>query len=155
MTKIKIENNFVACSNPKNYTIGIFQRVTIKTTSSNAVLSIGNNVGISGCTISCGKSIKIGNNVLIGSGVLITDNDAHAINYKYRSHNARVRHGSIIIDDDDFISARSIILKGIKIGFGSVIGAGSVVTSNVDAYSICAGNPAKKIGDVRDDRYNE
>lgn len=53
--------------------------------------------------------------------------------------------GSIIIEDDVWIGARSIILSGVRIGKGAVIGAGSVVTKDVDPYSIVAGNPAKLI----------
>ena len=59
----------------------------------------------------------------------------------------------ILIEDDAFIGARSIILKGVTIGKGSIIGAGAVVTRNVPEYSIVAGNPAKVIGDVRNEKY--
>lgn len=53
---------------------------------------------------------------------------------------------SLVIDDDVWIGARVIILKGCtKIGRGSVIGAGSVVTHDVPPYSVVAGNPAKII----------
>lgn len=51
----------------------------------------------------------------------------------------------VVIGDDVWIGAKVIILPGVHIGKGSVIGAGSVVTHNVDAYTIVAGNPAKAI----------
>jgi acetyltransferase-like isoleucine patch superfamily enzyme len=152
-SKIEIGGKFVACSNPKYNTIGVFQRVMLKTTSAAAVIKIGNNVGVSGATISSSISIQIGNNVLIGSGALITDNDAHALNPELRNNPEFIIHKPIVIEDNCFIGARAIILKGVNIGTCSVVGAGSVVTKNVEPYSIVAGNPAKKIGDVRGENY--
>lgn len=152
-SSIKIGVNFVACSNPKNNTIGVFQKVIIKTCTPYAIIQIGNYVGISGATISSTSAITIGNNVLIGSGVLIMDSDAHSVNPKFRKDNCRIMTLPVVIEDDVFIGARSIILKGVTIGQGALIGAGSVVSKNVDAFAIVAGNPAKKIGDVRDEKY--
>jgi len=152
-SSIKIGTNFVACSNPKNNTIGVFQKVIIKTCSPKAVIQIGNHVGISGATISSNSTITIGNNVLIGSGVLITDSDAHSINPKFRNDKSKIMSSPIVIEDDVFIGARSIVLKGITIGRGALIGAGSVVSQDIEAFAIVAGNPAKKIGDVRDEKY--
>lgn len=152
-SSIKIGTNFVACSNPKNNTIGVFQKVIIKTCSPKAVIQIGNHVGISGATISSNSTITIGNNVLIGSGVLITDSDAHSINPKFRNDKSKIMSSPIVIEDDVFIGARSIVLKGITIGRGALIGAGSVVSKDIEAFAIVAGNPAKKIGDVRDEKY--
>jgi acetyltransferase-like isoleucine patch superfamily enzyme len=150
---IKIGANFVACSNPKNNTIGVFQKVIIKTCTRNAIIQMGNSVGISGATISSTSAITIGNNVLIGSGVLITDSDAHSVNPKFRKDKSKVMSFPIVIEDDVFIGARSIVLKGVTIERGALIGAGSVVSKNVEAFAIVAGNPAKKIGDVRDEKH--
>ena len=152
-SSIKIGTNFVACSNPKNNTIGVFQKVIIKTCSPKALIQIGNHVGISGATISSSSAITIGNNVLIGSGVLITDSDAHSINPKFRNDKNKIMSSPIVIEDDVFIGARSIVLKGVTIGKGALIGAGSVISKDVEAFAIVAGNPAKKIGDVRDEKY--
>jgi acetyltransferase-like isoleucine patch superfamily enzyme len=54
-----------------------------------------------------------------------------------------------VIGDDVFIGARSIVLKGVHIDNGAIVGAGAVVTKNVPAYAIVAGNPARVVGDVR------
>ena len=88
-------------------------------------------------------NVTIGNNVLIGSGCLITDTDAHPIDWRERrlSNNTKAV-APVVIGDDVFIGARSIILKGVHIGNRSVIGAGSVVTKDIPADSIAAGNPA-------------
>ena len=54
-------------------------------------------------------------------------------------------YGKTIIEDDVWIGARSIILPGRKIGEGSIVAAGSVVTKDVEPFSIVGGNPAKLI----------
>jgi acetyltransferase-like isoleucine patch superfamily enzyme len=53
--------------------------------------------------------------------------------------------GDIIVGNDVWIGAKSTIMSGVKIGDGSIIGAGSTVTKDVPPYSIVAGNPAKFI----------
>ena len=114
-----------------------------------ARVEIGDNVGISGCTISAGKSIIIGNNVLIGSGAVITDGDAHPIDPIERRNGGRGERKPVVIGDDVFIGARAIILKGVTVGVGSVIGAGAVVAKDVPPYSVAVGNPARVVGDSR------
>ncbi len=141
-----IGNKFVACSDPRHNSLGIFQRVTIKTVGHGAKVVIGDDVGMSGCTISAETSITIGSHVLIGSGCLITDTDAHPIDPEERRAGLGGSTRPVVIEDDVFIGARAIILKGVTIGHGSVIGAGAVVTKSVPANSIAAGNPAKVVG---------
>ena len=55
----------------------------------------------------------------------------------------------VLIGDNVFIGAQSIILKGVTIGENAIIGAGSVVTQDVPANAIAAGNPCKVVGSVR------
>ena len=51
----------------------------------------------------------------------------------------------VVIEDDVWVGARVIVLPGIRIGKGSVIGAGAIVTKDVPPFSICVGNPARII----------
>ncbi|WP_449401090.1 CatB-related O-acetyltransferase [Chryseobacterium wanjuense] len=57
--------------------------------------------------------------------------------------NEKISKELIIIEDDVWIGSNSVILSGVKIGRGSIIGAGSVITKDVEPYSIVGGNPAK------------
>ncbi|WP_407709938.1 acyltransferase [Arthrobacter nitrophenolicus] len=123
----------------------------IKTLTPNAILRIGQRTGITSSTISAATSIEIGERVLIGGGVVITDSDHHVVSpfnvEERRNAGLPQSHAShrVRIDDDVFIGARSIILKGVAIGKGSVIGAGSVVTKDIPPGVIAAGNPCLPI----------
>ena len=95
--------------------------------------------------------IHIGNYVMLGPNVSLISGD-HRIdvegNYLYEvSDNQKLSSNDqdIVIEDDVWIGANSIVLKGVTIGRGSVVAAGSVVTKNVERYTIVAGNPAKSI----------
>lgn len=114
----------------------------------NAILEIGDNVGISGVCLWAHESITIGNNVKIGGDSVIIDSDCHAIDWQVRSSREdqkRKINKPIVIEDDVLIGARSIILKGVTIGARSVIGAGSVVVKDIPSDCIAAGNPCKVI----------
>lgn len=111
-----------------------------------ASLKIGNNVGMSSTRMWVHDSVTIGNNVKIGACVLITDTDAHPLDYlARRSSNEGTKSAPIVIEDDVWVGAHSIILKGVTIGARSIIGAGSVVTRSIPADCVAAGNPCKVI----------
>ena len=116
-----------------------------------AKLTIGNDVGISNCAITCSECVTIGDYVRIGAGAKVYDTDFHSLNPFERTAKpeiANVATKPIVIEDYAFIGAGSYVLKGVTIGKYSVVGAGSVVTKSVPAGEIWAGNPAKKIGAV-------
>jgi acetyltransferase-like isoleucine patch superfamily enzyme len=117
------------------------------------------SIGI-GTRIWSGESIIIGNRVLISHGVNIFDNQTHPLSASERSehfrkivtsgHPSEIELGErpIVIEDDVWIACMSIILRGVHIGRGVVVGAGSVVTKDVPAWSVVAGNPARVIKTV-------
>ncbi len=144
---IIIGTGFRCNSKIESNSIGLIQPCVFNVFLPKSRIVIGNNVGISGSTICARDTVTIGDNVLIGSGCIITDSDAHPIDWKDRRErrNEKILSAPINIGNDVFIGARSIILKGVTIGDRSVIGAGSVVTKNVPADCIFAGNPAKEI----------
>jgi acetyltransferase-like isoleucine patch superfamily enzyme len=91
-------------------------------------------------------NLIIGNRVAIGPNViLITSSDPN--NSRIRQY-VKIQRGRILIEDDAWLGAGSIIMPDIIIGKGSVVGAGSVVTKSVESYHIVAGVPAKTIRKV-------
>jgi acetyltransferase-like isoleucine patch superfamily enzyme/glycosyltransferase involved in cell wall biosynthesis len=146
--KIKIGERFTAHSRSKGNSIGVFQPVIITAWGRLAEITIGDDVGLSGCSITAANRIRIGCRVLVGAGVLIIDTDAHPLSPEDRIANLPATTVPIEIGDDVFIGARAIILKGVTIGNGAVIGAGAVVVQDVPERAIVVGNPAKVVGTV-------
>ncbi len=105
-------------------------------------IKIGKNVFINSCCrFQDQGGIEIGNNVLIGHNVTIATLN-HEINPKIR---ANLTPSSVKIGNNVWIGSDCTILPGVEIKDGAIIGAGSVVTKNVESNTIAAGNPAKLI----------
>lgn len=117
----------------------------------NGKIIIGSHTGISCASITCAKKVTIGENVLIGAGVKIYDTDFHPLSsikrFSGQQRQEDVKCEEISIGDGTFVAAGSMILKGVHIGKNCVIGAGSVVTSDIPDSQIWAGNPARYIKD--------
>src|SRR3981081_1048718 len=112
--------------------IGIYKPCTIAVTG-NGSLEIGDHSGFSGVSIYCASTIKIGRYVNCGGNVSIWDTDFHPIHADERRVNNvdKISSAPIVIGDDVFIGANSIILKGVKIGSRAVIGAGNALNTQV------------------------
>jgi len=94
-----------------------------------------------------GPGIRIGANALIGSCVEILDSDFHEL-HPERRRGGKPQMGAVELEENVFVGDGAKILKGVRIGAHSVIGAGSVVTKSIPAGVIAAGNPARVIGAV-------
>jgi acetyltransferase-like isoleucine patch superfamily enzyme len=119
--------------------------------STSGKISIGKNCAISSFNhLSTGeKDMVIGNNVRLGPHVTIVATTRNFENKSTLIVDQGYSDKGIIIGDDVLIGAGAIILDGCQIGEGVVVGAGSVVTSNIPAYKIVVGSPAKEIGERR------
>jgi acetyltransferase-like isoleucine patch superfamily enzyme len=118
-------------------------QVTINSPKQDATIVIGNDVLLNGCLIAAVKRVEIGDSTIIGPKTCIVDTDGHGID------DAPIKVAPIKIGRHVWICEEVIILKGVTIGDNSIIGAGSVVTKDVEANTIVAGNPAKKIGSTK------
>jgi acetyltransferase-like isoleucine patch superfamily enzyme len=103
-----------------------------------AELRLGSGYFNYGADILCNCRVAIGDRCMFGPEVMIFDDDSHEII-------GGVRKAPIIIGNDVWVGARSMILKGVTIGSGAVIGAGTVVTKDVPPSTIAAGVPARVI----------
>jgi acetyltransferase-like isoleucine patch superfamily enzyme len=146
---IKLGDNVTIVSRFLSNSVGITNPTFLECIEGGKI-EIGNNTGFTSTIMSSRRLIKIGNFVKIGGNVRIFDHDYHSTDYIYRRNfqtdTRYVKSQEIIIEDDVFIGANSIILKGVHIGARSIIAAGSVVTiKDIPSDSVVAGNPAKII----------
>lgn len=113
-------------------------------------LIIGNNSSIGDDThITCINKIMIGSNVLMGRKILITDNSHGILSLENiaipPSKRPLITKGPVIVEDNVWIGEMVCIMPGVRIGYGSIIAANSVVTKDVPRSCIVAGIPAKII----------
>lgn len=108
-----------------------------------AVLKIGNNVALSNSAIYCADNITIEDDVFIGGDCKIYDTDFHSIYYNERMAipEEGKRRSPVLIKKGVLVGTGTIVLKGVTIGEKSVIGAGSVVSKDIPANEVWAGNP--------------
>ena len=137
--------------------------------STHGMVKIGNHSYVGGGTFICRSGIEIGNNVTIAWGGTFYDHDSHSLDYMKRRKDIDdelddIRNGRnfiqnkdwsdvnskpIKICDDAWIGMNVIILKGITVGEGAIVGAGSVVTKDVPAWTVVAGNPARVVKELQ------
>ena len=107
-----------------------------------------------------GAGISVGNRVLISHNVNIFDNRTHPISPVARhqhfkaivvsGHPKKIDLGGIpvVIEDDAWIAAGAMVLRGIRVGEGAIVAAGAIVTHDVPPFSIVAGNPARLVREL-------
>ena len=136
-------------SNP----LGPNHPVVISTWQAGAILGIGANFRMTGGVLCAAERITIGNNVVVGANTAIMDTDFHPLDPEQRwLRPSDGKAATIVIEDDVFIGMNCLILKGVTLGQGSVIGAGSVVTRDVPPRVIVAGNPARFVRELESEQ---
>jgi acetyltransferase-like isoleucine patch superfamily enzyme len=124
-------------------------RVLFATWSAEAHIQIGDRFRMTGGTICALDRVLIGDDVIIGANCVLADTDFHPLGAAERLEPvSQLTAAPITIGDNVFIGARSMILKGVTVGRGAVIGAGSIVTRSIPSNVVAAGNPAAVVGEV-------
>lgn len=149
-SRIVIGNGVTLQSDANKNPSGILHPCRLTTLCSGAEIIVGDESGMSGVTICSARSVFIGKHVGLGANVSIFDTDFHPINPWFRifENDKNTLVEDVVIGDYVWIGANSIVLKGVHVGYGAVIGAGSVVTKDVPPLTIYAGNPAHYVKDV-------
>lgn len=155
----------VTISNPKknvpNVIIGddCIINGSISIYNPDANITIGDRVFIGERTeLFCYKGIVIESDIMLSWGITVIDTNAHSLNWEERKNDVTdwikgehlknwqvVESKEVLIKSKSWIGFKSIILKGVVIDNGTIVGSGSVVTKNTEAFTIVAGNPAKFI----------
>jgi len=118
-------------------------------TNANPELVIGDNAFIGhNCAFLIAESIRVGDRCLFAGGARVSDYDGHPIDADERGRNlptpaSQIR--AVVIANDVWVGAGAHILKGVRIGERAIVGAGAVVTKDVPADTVVAGNPAKVV----------
>ncbi len=106
----------------------------------NAVLTIGSGYMNYNSIIECFNKIEIGENCFISEQVYIRDNDGHSIKRDGYQSSMPIKIGNHV-----WVGVRATILKGVTIGDGAIIAAGSIVNRDVPSRTLVAGNPARVV----------
>jgi len=109
-------------------------------------LEIGDNSGIGvNAQLYTAGGIVIGDNVMMGPDVVILTQNHRYDDITRPMREQGYERAPVIIEDDVWIGTRVIVLPGVRIGQGSIIAAGAVVTRDIPPFSVVGGNPAKVI----------
>ena len=150
-SRISIASRVVLCSESEQTALGVSRPCILRTLRPGAAIVIGAESGFSGTVICAAMSVSVGRECLFGVDVLIADTDFHPLKAAGRRHSDNVDDiaaAPIVIGDNVFIGARSMILKGVQVGENSVIGAGSIVASDIPPNVVAAGVPARVLRDL-------
>lgn len=144
-SKIFIGERVVLTSHDAFTALGVARPCILRTLRADARISIGQDTGLSGVVICSADTVKIGKQCLFGADVLVADTDFHPLaptNRRFEKLD-KVFAAPVVIGDNVFIGTRSMILKGVTIGADSVIGAGSLVVSDIPSGVVAGGVPAR------------
>jgi acetyltransferase-like isoleucine patch superfamily enzyme len=138
-TRVVVGKGCMFLSGNTDNLIGINRPCIVSVYNAGTVVKIGDHTGLSGTVIGAFTGITIGSHVKCGANTLITDADWHPED---------PRSGApvpVVIGDNVWLGVGAMVLKGAKIGENTIIGAGSVVTGDIPANVVAAGNPCKVI----------
>jgi acetyltransferase-like isoleucine patch superfamily enzyme len=116
-------------------------------------LEIGSRTGIGhNCAFVVARSIRIGDNCRIASDVWMFDSNGHPSDPASRLRSDPPQESDIrpiVIGNNVWLGSRTTIFPGVTIGDGSIVANGAVVTTNVPAYTVVAGNPARRVSNLQ------
>lgn len=142
-SQIEMGDGLTLRSWPRSNPLAPTAPVVLSTRRADARITIGDDCGVTGATLVAADRISIGDRVLVGGNASIVDTDFHPLTPEGRAEALNAgAHAPIVIEDDVFVGMEALILKGVTIGEGAVVGAGSVVTQDVPPRTVVAGNPA-------------
>ena len=142
-SQINVGDGLSLRSWPRSNPLAPTAPVVLSTRRADAELTIGDDCGFTGTTLVAADRVVIGDRVLVGGNASIVDFDFHPLTPEARAENINAGSAApIVIEDDVFVGVDALILKGVTVGEGAVVGAGSVVTQDVSPRTVVAGNPA-------------
>lgn len=146
---VVVGDNVTLNSMDRGYHLNLHAPMKLMADRPGARIVIGDNTRMSGTCLHAYRSITVGRNCLIAGNTQIFDGHGHDLCFPDVEHRLDTSGTAepVVIEDNVWIGANSIVLPGVRIGFGSVVGAGSVVTKDVPRLTLAGGNPAKVLKD--------
>jgi hypothetical protein len=142
---IKGPGTIVVGAGANLFAFGVGRHTRLVTRRRGACIRIGANARLNGAEIQADTLIEVGPDCIVGQAHLI-DTDMHALDRDRRTNrSARIRSEPIVLERDVWVARGAAILPGVRVGEGSVVGYGSVVTSDVPPGVVVAGNPARVV----------
>lgn len=128
----------------------------------NARLSVGDRTYLGNGLIAVAQSVEIGSDVMFGWGVTIVDHNSHGIAFSHRRGDTErwlrgekdwtnVKIAPVVVGDKAWIGFNATILRGVTVGEGAVVAAGSLVSKSVPPWTVAAGNPARVVRELGPD----
>ena len=155
-SKLFLGDGVILTSRNKGYHLNIQAPVKLFADRPGAEIRIGEQTRIAGSCIHAQKSVVIGKRCLIAGNCQIIDANGHDLSFPgvERRMNTEGWSAPVVIEDDVWLGTNTVVLPGVTIGRGAVIGANSVVSSNIPPMAVARGNPAEVVLDYRSD-YGE
>lgn len=144
---LEIGDGAILRSSNDGYHVNLFAPVKLQVSYPGARIKIGTNTRVYGSSLNAYNSIEIGHDCLIAGNCQIMDANGHVPHFECLEKRAmsKDRGRPVVLEDYVWLGTGCIVLPGVRIGRGSVIGAGSVVAHDVPPMSIAVGNPAKVV----------
>lgn len=146
-SRIILGEGVTLVSNSHGNVAGINHPVILATLAPGAIIEL-DGCGLSGSSICASKSIRIGRNSGLGANSSVYDTDFHSTDHKTRKNQQNIVDAQaepVEIENDVWVAANALILKGVTIQSRAIIAAGAVVTTNIPQNALAAGNPARVI----------
>ena len=152
-SKLYLGHGVILTSRSKGYHFNLNAPVKLFADRPGAEIRIGDQTRIAGSCIHAQRSILIGKRCLIAGNCQIIDSNGHDLSFPDVENRLNTGGASypVVIEDEVWIGANSIVLPGVRVGRGAVIGANSVVSANVPPMVVARGNPAEVVFDYRVD----
>ena len=150
-SRIRIGNGASLISCPRRATAAVVMPVRLKTLGPDAAIVLEQGVELSGASIAArSKTIRVGAYTMIAPGCVLVDSDFHAPWPPERRHidPGYERDAGIEIGNHVWIGMHCCILKGVRIGRGAIVAAGSVVTRDLPENCLAAGVPARVVREL-------
>ncbi len=112
-----------------------------------ALIEIGDRCRLNGISVQCKSRVSVGDDCLAGSA-LIMDTDYHSVRFETRNDPAAVKVSPVKIKKRVWLAGQCAVLKGVTVNDDAVVGFRAVVTKDVPAGTIVAGNPAREVANI-------